>query len=433
MRTQHATSSLFRSGATALVAKVLAAGLSFVMFALLARLLGPEAYGRYASAFSAGTFLSFVLLAGLHTDALRVLPSLYNRGTAEETRSFLASSLQAFGLVLLGALIFGVATALAFRALNQAATSAMVAYTLGFAISLALAEYLAHLIRAFGAVNLALLPRDVIWRALVVAATVGFGWLNFKPGITFVVWLSVLLLLASLAGQIILARTLVPLSSTPARKMPVPALLWRARWLAAAAIASNFLQPLSVVAVGAVLSYFDSGVFFAAQKTAALLSLPLIAMNMIGAPRIAQAWADGDLKGVQTICTYTALGGTIPTLVGFAIILALSDTLLGIFDASYQNYGAVLVILALGNMLNTAAGPTGYLMLMTGHEKRYVVISAIAQAIGIMIVVLGGTFWGLKGAAIGEVAGIAILNGLIWHWGWKNLGVDSSVFSIGRK
>ncbi len=424
---------LLRNGFAAMGVKLSAAALSYAMFVVLARWLGSDVYGQYASAFSAGTFLSFVILAGLHTEALRKLPSLDLRGNDGERRAFLNGTIRALalsGLVMgaIGALAAGGTAALGLQ------WTGMILLSLALGAAMALAEFLASVFRGLGAVSIAIVPRDVLWRVLVLGAVLVLAALDVEGGFVSVALLTLLLLFVALAAQVVFGRQLLPPRGERALPTPpAPALLWDARWLAAAALASNLLQPLAVVVVGVVLSYADSGVFFAAQKTAALLSLPLIAMNMIGAPQIARAWAAGNKAEVQRICTHVAVTATAGTAVGLAVVLGFSGSLLAVFNPAYYGKGLVLIILALGNLVNTLAGPTGYLMLMTGHEKRFVLISAVAQVSGVVTVLIGGALFGIVGAGLGEVVGVAIFNVVIWRWGWRKLRIDSSFFSLARK
>lgn len=420
--------------------KLSAAGLSYLMFVVLARWLGADDYGQYASAFSAGTFLSYVMLAGLNSEILRRLPALEGDSDSSGARRvFLATALKGQALALLAVGAIGMLVALAAYVLGSAGWGKMILLAIGFGAALALAEFLASVFRALGAVNIALVPRDMLWRILLIGTVAGLAALGTSPSLALAATLSIVLLLLSLAVQILAGRRLLPPKGDTSSKAQITGqttprgLIWDARWLAVAALASNLLQPLGVVVVGVVLSYSDSGLFFAAQRTAALLSLPLLAMNMIGAPQIARAWSKSGTQEVQRICTHIALVASAGTAVGFLIVLGLSGQLLGIFNPAYSDGGLVLIILAFGNMLNSLAGASGNLMMMTGHARQLVFLSAIGQGSGLVLVLLGGYFWSIEGAAVGEALGILIVNAAIIVWARSKLKIDPSVLSIVRK
>ncbi|MGY6627968.1 MAG: lipopolysaccharide biosynthesis protein [Oceanicaulis sp.] len=420
-------------GLPALVIKVATAGLSFAMFVFLARWLGPLEYGRYAMLFSLGTFLGFVSVGGLHTLVLRRLPALEHAGASGDAIALVRDGyLGVLGIsALLGAITLAVA--LAGGAMGMPWQAPLIACAL--AAPFALAEYQSHVLRGWSSVNLALLPRDVLWR-IGVLAIVGFAAAQ-GASITALQafgWTSGLLL-ALAAVQFALGLRRAPpggfAAARPVRPAPAARVL-EARWLWAAAMAGALLPQLSVVVVGALSSAVDAGIFFAAQKTSALLSLPLVAANMIGAPMIARAWAAGDRAGVQRICTLIVIGVTAPTLAGVALFAVAGGQIMALFDPSYGAYKTLLLIFAAGALVNALCGPTGFLMLMTGHERPFVVILIVSQTLGLSLAAAGALTYGLIGAAIGEAVGIAMWNILVWAWARRTLGVDPTVLGIVR-
>ena len=425
--------TLAGKGLSALLIKIVTAGLTFAVFVLLARWLGPDAYGRYAIYFSLGTFLGFVCVGGLHTLVLRKLPALDTPESAGPAVALVRDGYQALGLLGL-LLIFGSgAIGLVGALMGITAWAPIIAMAL--ALPFALAEYQSHVLRGWSSINLALLPRDVIWRLAVIAvigALMAFD-VTLNAGVAFA-WT------CGLLAGLVLIQFLIGLKRAPeggltklCASAPTPlATLIEARWLAAAALAGAMLAQLSVVLVGAVLTAVDAGAFFASQRTSTLLALPLIAANMIGAPMIARAWAAGDLAQVQRICSLIVIGLTLPTLAGLVLFALAGGWILSLFDPSYAVHKPILLIFATGALVNALCGPTGFLMLMTGHERQFVKILAVSQGIGLGLVALGATTFGLAGAALGEAVGMALWNILIWRWARQQLGVDPTVAGLGR-
>lgn len=428
------SASLLRNGTFALTIKVLAAAASYGMFIALSRWLGPVTYGRYAAAFSAGTFLSFAMLAGLNTDILRSLPVLVKAGDGEALRARIGGTLRALGLSAGGIAAAGLALALLAGALGRPEGMVMALCALGFGLAIAMSEFLVAMFRSLGAVKLALIPRDILWRLLVIGAALALALAGIEASLPFAAGLSVLMLLAALGAQLAAGRRLIPQAKDPLPPLPsARQLLYQSRWLAVAAVVSNLLNPLAVVVVGFSLSYTDSGLYFTAQKTAALLLLPLIAMNMMGAPQIAIGWREGNLEAVQKTCRQIVAASSVVTLVGFVVIAVLAGPLLSIFDVSYRDEGMLLVILALGSLVNSLAGPTLNLLAMTGHELAMIVVVVLGQGLGLALVTLGALTWGLHGAAVGEVMGVVLVNGMATIWARANMRVDPSALSLLRR
>lgn len=420
-------------GLPALLIKLATAGLSFAMFVFLARWLGPVEYGRYAMLFALGTFLAFVCVGGLHTLMLRRLPAIEHTGAPGDAIALVRDGYLAVLAIAAALAALLLAAGVAGGAMGRSLYAPLIACAL--AVPFALAEYQSHVLRGWSSVNLALLPRDVLWRigvlaavglaaaqGLSVTALEAFGW---TAGI----------LLALVGAQFALGLRRAPpggfAAARPVRAAPVARVL-EARWLWAAAMAGVLLPQLSVVVVGALTTPVDAGIFFAAQRTSSLLALPLIAANMIGAPMIAKAWAAGDRAGVQRICSFIVIGVTLPTLAGVGLFAVAGGQVLALFDPSYGAYKTVLLIFAAGALVNALCGPTGFLMLMTGHERPFVVILIVSQAIGLSLAAAGALTYGLIGAAIGGSVGFAMWNVLVWAWARRKLGVDPTIFGMSR-
>jgi O-antigen/teichoic acid export membrane protein len=79
-----------------------------------------------------------------------------------------------------------------------------------------------------------------------------------------------------------------------------------------------------------------------------------------------------------------------------------------------------LIILALGQLFNSATGPVGSLLVMTGQEWWSMTAVLAALAVSIPAYLLLVTRFGAVGAASAAAAGIVVMNGLMairaWYW-----------------
>lgn len=424
---------LLSKGVSALGIKVATAGLTFILFVCLARWLGPEEYGRYATWFSLGNFLGFVVVGGVHTLALRQIPASISKNELGAAVGLMRDGYLAMGLLGAVLLVLFVVTGGLGQVLGFRWWAPLIAA--GLALPFAVAEFQSNALRGWGSVNLALLPRDVIWR-LVLVAILGF-LVSTGAQLTAVeafVW-TCGVLLALNAAQFVLGRRLaLPAGGFSAARdippAPLTALL-DARWLSLAAVVTVLLTQLSVVVVSAVLDVVDAGIFFAAQRTSALLSLPLVAANMIGAPMIAKAWAEDDRASIQRICVLIALGLTGPTLAGWLLFAFEGAWIMALFDPSFSDHGALLMILATGSLVNAFCGPTGVFMLMTGHEKSHVVILATVNVLGLTLVAGLSAIYGLSGAVVASALTIVLWNVIVASWIKATYGIDTTILHLG--
>ena len=424
---------LFRGGLAALVIKISAAGLSYVMFVVLARIMSGAEYGWYAFGFSLAMFFSFVVALGQPTAILRFWPQYIGENRLDKAKGVFVAGIAAIsgGTVLAAVLISSVAVSTWLLGQTRITLILLAAAALSFPI--AASEYLASAIRVLGHIIIGLAPKDIAWRLAVIAAA---GWAatsGYQLSGLEVLWLSSVLLVVAVVPQgfysfrLVRART----GATPAA-YDFP--LWRTvgfgLWAVAAVDALS--QNAGVFAIGLVISPEEAGPYFAAARTASLISLPLVAANMVGVPIISKLFHSGEQANLQRTCRLMCIGAAVPSLVGFILFAVWGKEILAVFGGNYSSAYDILIILGFAQVVNSACGPTGFLMQMTGHERSFVRILLICNCIGLLALLVLTFFFGAVGAAIGAAGSIIGWN--LWVRGYciKFTGIDPTITCLSK-
>jgi len=85
---------------------------------------------------------------------------------------------------------------------------------------------------------------------------------------------------------------------------------------------------------------------------------------------------------------------------------------LGIFGDEFIAGSVVLIILLIGRFINSFSGSTGLILQMTGHQKVYRDIVAVALILNIVLNLILTPLYGYVGTAVATVISIAVWN--IW-------------------
>ena len=162
--------------------------------------------------------------------------------------------------------------------------------------------------------------------------------------------------------------------------------------------------------VGHYLEAKQVGIYAIASAAAGLNAMVLQAVNSIFAPTIANLHAQGEhvllLRLFQTL-TKWIIAFTLPLALLFIL---LAPTLMGIFGPDFQAGSLVLCIITLGQLVNSGTGSVGYLLLMSGNQKRLIRIQVVmATAILLANVILIPRL-GITGAALVAASGMALAN-----------------------
>jgi O-antigen/teichoic acid export membrane protein len=376
----------------------------------LGNLLGVEGYGIYAYGIAWANVLVAPAALGLDRFVVRGVATY----RAADDRSALVGLLRfASRAVLAASLIVG-AAALVVGAVvlpGDVRTTFLLSTALIPLFALTLVRQAA--MQGLRHVVLGQMPEFLLRPALLLlgigACVLIGGWASEPAGI----------MAATLVASVLsfAVGTAMLLSHLPADLARVKATIQTRRWLRAALPMMLIggiwlLNPyVSSVILGSLSGGTDVGLFTVASRAAALVLLPLWAVNAALSPRIAGLAApEGSslagrgpeaLQEMATRGSRLALAAALPIA---AALVLFREPLLGIFGGDFSGAALPLSVLVAGQLVNVATGPSQPLLLMTGHERTaaWVVGAGVALNVGLNFLAIG--LWGLNGCAIATAA-----------------------------
>ncbi|NET61320.1 MAG: hypothetical protein F6K47_35890 [Symploca sp. SIO2E6] len=108
--------------------------------------------------------------------------------------------------------------------------------------------------------------------------------------------------------------------------------------------------------------------------------------------------------------------------------IVFSQPVLGIFGSEFMVASWQLKILVLGNLVSAWCGSVGYLMVMTGHQNKSVVVFVSATIINIVLNAIAIPLFGAVGAAMATAFTTALWNIWLSFLVVKHVGVSPLVF-----
>lgn len=399
------------------------------MFVVLAREMAVEAFGQFGFAFSLATFVAICATLGQPVLVLRQVPVYQNTAQVELERGLVRDSWITVviggsvcaGLILIGSEIWGII---------ENRDVSFLSWTAFLTMAMAVARHQAFTLRAYDSIGLALVPRDIIWRLAVIFCVwlfAGSDSLSSSRALLFcTVTLTVILI-----GQMFSHRSIAP-STLLSSNVETDRKYWatESAGLWAATMAQAAGPNLSVVILGFVLTPEETGPFFAALKTAMLLTLPMTAGAMVGSPLISRYYHAGEIQDLQKILSFLVLGVATPVFIGLGLIVLFGDHVLALLSPDFVTAKSVLIVLATGTFLTSLSGPAAYIMHMTGNHRVYLMIMIVTQISSLMLLPPATNYFGVMGAAAVVAIGMLSWNVWVWLWSRKNLGLDPTLFGV---
>lgn len=427
---------LLGSGSAALIIKVASAGTSYLMLVAFANLLGPEDYGFFGYILNLSILLSAVFGLGLPTAIMRFWPTHMERGETALARGAVFSSLRALTIATALLTLMGVLLRLMGIMSSELGFAEAWVFTALLAGTFAFADYLSGALRAQGNTIWALAPRDIFWRiaapAVALTIFVATGTSDARSAIFSCLAVMVLVCALQISKHINLTRLI---AGTGERSIDWPTWTKPLLPLWGAGILYALIQQFDVIVVGTLLGPAEAGAYFAAQKTASLLGLVMIAGGMVAAPMMAASFHAGRMDELQRLCRLLAIAIATSTLAGLVMMAILGNFLLSVFDPTYVSAFGVLMVLSFGFAVDAMAGPSAYLMQMTKLEWTYLRVMAIVYALVIVLQITFVPRYGVLAAAAASAFGVVIWNILAVYLLRKEIGIDPSILSVftGRK
>jgi O-antigen/teichoic acid export membrane protein len=383
-----------RSAITVFAIRVAAAGLAYGTQVLLARLMGKEGYGVFATAWVWIAILGHASLGGFGLSVCRFVPQHRVRGELDLARGFLAAG-------ALVSLVGGTAVATIGGGLLWLAhglVSAPYLVPLGIALCVvpifALQDYLEGVARSFNWTVVAIAPPFILRQGLIaIAMLLALAWgAPTEPSVA--VGCTMLATAAAVAVQAaVLLRKL-------RADLPRGTRAYRLREWTFASLPIGFAD-LSLILFGfadvLILGLFvppgEVGVYFAATRLLQFVVFVQYAATAATAPRFAEAWTRGDRETLRELIRGTVRLTALASLgIGAGLLLA-APWLLAMFGQGFSASFGVLAILVCGVAVQSVFGH------MLGAERTCAAVSFGALLFAIVLNLALIPLHGVAGAA----------------------------------
>jgi O-antigen/teichoic acid export membrane protein len=402
-----------------------------ILSVLMARVLGPEIYGRYIYALSIAQVLAMPVLSGLPTLVTRQL-AVYRahndwariRGLLHWARRLITS--MALAVVCLGAIWLWV---------TQGHGSDIVLYLLTLVLVVVLTQM--HLsmavIAGFEFPVLAGLPDGTI-RPLLLLVLVGIltrsGSLSSETAMFAHV---IAAFIAAISAKILFERrcaTLIP------ERMDGPFIIEGRIWLVSLvplgliAFSSMINSKLDILMLGFMSSKSEVAIYGVALQIMGLVALAHTLILGIAGPRMARLWAQNERE--EIISLIRSVNNIVLTCVGGAWVLVVlfgAPVIAFLVGPDYAQSAYLASLTSVIPLISCILGPAPVLLLMSHHARPYVRSSIIMAFLnGILNIVLIPEF-GAVGAIVASVVSTLVFHILMTRDAYVLCGIRTDIFS----
>lgn len=157
------------------------------------------------------------------------------------------------------------------------------------------------------------------------------------------------------------------------------------------------------------------GEYSVVLKLSLITSFALASINTIILPKFSEMYWSGNSDGLQSVIRFSnrlSFWTSVPLIV---VIALYSEPLLALFGSQFEVGTSSLVILCIGQCVNSATGSVISLLTMTGHQKKsrnILMMSALLNMIGNLVLI---PLLGMMGAAIATSCSMIVRDVVATH------------------
>jgi O-antigen/teichoic acid export membrane protein len=405
--------------------------LNFVLITLAARTLGQSAFGTYSILFSAAGLFCVIATFGQQIVSMRSWSEYSSAGQQH---------------LLKGAMIFSSLACLAGGTLVAVPFYAWLAATHGPLLAAAVTFYLV-------ALSIVLTTSHLVRTAIGVGMGDGIGnLLLLVPAIFYLLFclyfrteaaISTIFLMMAAGGSTAVLIHVVSMWYGVHARFPefgssqssYDMRRWFARslklWLSNGLEASN--QYADVLIIGFLMSPTIAGAYFVTTRIANAFAMATGAIYMFSTRHIPQLYYRRQFSQLNALLNSVA-GVTLVIIAGgLLLILGGGHWLLRAFSEDYVPYYSALALLSVGTAAVAAAGPSGSILMLTGHEGRYLSIiggTVLLRSVGFFILI---PMFGIIGAVVATTVSFIWMAIMLRSSAKSLTGIDGSVLRLQSK
>lgn len=434
---------LLASGAsTVFLGKILGRGLIMISQIVLARFLGPEQFGLYALGMTIIQIISILALFGMHNGVVRFATPYWLENNIKFKSiilQVLLISLFVSGVIGIGIFYFASTISLYFK--NPSLTPVIRLFTISLPLLSGLSVASAST-RISKKMQFSVLSEEIIHPTINLILIVLFyilGWKLFGA-----ITANIISYFVAFVCTLYFLKLLYPQAMSAAIKYQP---IMKSIFLFSLPTTFTGIFTLSINRVDRLFIGFyrpeaEIGIYQAISQSSVIFIVILTAFNAILTPMIVDLFYKNKLTRLEELYKISTKWGLYFSIPAFLVIcFAPKDIIYVLYGPEYMSGSISLLILTIAQFINVATGAVGILLIMTGRQNHWFLITSLMLVLDVILNILLTPRYGMIGAAIATgcaVSGLFLL-GLfqvkrelgIWPYDRRFIkGMNSTIITI---
>ena len=427
---QKALNALAKGAGVTAIGMMLSKGLSYLYRIVIARGVGPDAYGQLSLAIMVTGIASTLGYLALGAGLKKFIPEFRTHDEEGKIRGAVLSVLGIslpLSLIMTAAVFFG-AEFIALEIFENAALVPLLKI-MSFAIILGnLSSTFFDTTIGFNKIIYKTGTVRIIQNIVQLGATVGLLLLGFEVASAAWGWLAGTTV-AALLGLYFMEKKIGPIIFSKANPdFQFKKMLGFSSPLVISGILATTLSWADTGLLGYYMTDFEVGLYNAAIPTAMLLQIPNSAIGSLAVSSFSEL-KERDKKSIEdSIQTATRWIYSIALPTFFVMLLFSEQVLKILFGSEYIGASLALSILATGYLVDALVGQVGNLLKSEGYTEYILYNNVIALSLNLVLNIILIPIYGILGAALATASSMILTKILMTYEVWTTESVISTPF-----
>ena len=380
---------------------------------VLARSLGVVGFGDYSQTVAWIQFLCIFGKCGLDNSSLRFVSEYVTVGETSRLRGFVRDSTRVSLLASLLTSVAVIAYVATFKdSIGETLAQCLTVGSLMIPL-ISLRQIHEASLRGFGRITESQLS-FIVWPFTLVLMTT-FIWIVMPGYVSSTEAIQLHLVSVCLVSAMVYfffrrSKSRMPLDASPVTSRQIWAKTASAFFIAELLIALK--GRVCVAMAGVMLGSDSAGVYAAMERFAEASLLGSQSLGLIIAPQFASMFAAGRYKDMRRLLWRGQLLGLAFTLPVAIAVACFGPVLFRLLGKGYEDGWAVLLMLLGSACITSLAGPSAYVLQMTGRERSMLLITGACAISNVLLSLLLVRPFGIIGFGIAQM-----ITSLVWTVG----------------
>ncbi len=395
----------------------------YLVKVILARFLGPEAYGVFVQGMGIAQAAAMISLLGLSMSIPRFM-SFYTGSEDEQlTGSIVSTSLYLIipSSLLVSAIIFYLSGWISVSVFDEPALEEPLKLFSLAITPLVLFKLAKSLLRGMQDAKHKIYMDDFIWSGgvlLLVASFISAGY-----GVTGAVYAYIIATSIAVVAGYYFCRKVSEgrLFSNP--DFPVRRLISFSWPLFVISILLIVNRWVDVLMLGWLIDSSQAGIYDVSYAIAGIMGFMLSSLSYMFMPVVSELYGKRDMSGILEVystSTRWIFTLTLPLLAGMLIFP--EEIIHLLFGSSYVEGSVALAVLSIGFFYNAVKGPAGMILLSTGKTRLQMLGIGVITTFTVLLNLLLIPVYGIMGAAISTTIGFFLGDTLLLIFARREVG-----------